>query len=1015
MTYTSQHIIPEDLAQNFNKYAFPVFKTVERLCQTSNNDLKLIEKRLLETFEITLRYITHIGIGDFVASKEHNKNIENQLKGLARPSLGMYSSLIRELAKHAQRSKCLTLGVLDEIYQSPLAPPVFSSLCDIARLFDYKTPKKCNNYKQLIDVLVIYRNKGDAHAVSRSRKSYLEIVPKLTELVQSLLEICRPLTEGTLVRVVGRQCVDDGEKYTVENWNAGKPTLGTMPARAELATEHIYAIFAPEGQEPVHIDLYPFFYVDGYEQQEPGSAVIYSLNEIKKSRLEFVNFQTGSQLIIKSDSPKFSGIMEGATSTLATKALSDGYNPLLEMGVSPEAELKYNHAMVSIRDEFFDTAIMLLGQAVEDSPLYREALLPLSQLQIEEGDPLGARETLKEYLELFPSDLDFLLADTKALLAAHDTDTAQARLDQIRVLNPDHPELEKLEKQRQDIDFGLEEKGSEELREVLLPHHVISQHFFGDKKYANVLTLCAITLFTIIISVIFEFQNDRLMAITMVCFGLLWASVQWTTNRIWSVLKKSEPNFAAFLRSRKGKTPATVIRDLVCPILGCYRLNRQSGSDNLLTDMFKRNSLRFTYIMILSIISSIWFFFVSAYSSPSIIIDIIYGTYTFLFSLSFIYLISCLIEFQTALKKLRNINIHFNIVQHPKLSVRYLSYLSRKILFPMILIYMLFTFMFYLGPFLANIQLVIALTLLVIFLCYSYYSTIFLVKSIITQNKWRLISQFSTHFHTPFTNLVTEGHPKDLSRIKELMEARDYIDSIDVWAERKVVLIGMSIFFVSALIFSTIGLSNVMTRHIMPLIARSAAASTKEVSDMVLPMKNGQPTIEIDVENVDDSFIVLWAPSFEELDELVTSGIKTNNVNDIYGLKRCNWETASHGELEALIQIKNEMHILLVGYNKIYKGFLGMGGGKYSHMLTVLADGKEIIESRQFIKINTKEMPYAAYLRIKKNGNSISIHREVGAPLPTQHARVLTQTLENILRTEDTVEAFSSIATKPSS
>ena len=951
-------------------------------------------------------------VSEFVAGGEHNKNIQSQLKGLARPSLGMFASLIRELAKHGQRSKCPGLQMIDAFYNTALpTDAAFRSLCFIGEMFDYKTPKKCNNIKQLIDVLVIYRNKGDAHAVSRSRKDYLEIIPKLLDLIRSLLDAFRPLGESTLLRVEGLRSGEKGEVCMVQNWNAGKPTSGIVDEASGLALEHIYVEIGESDGEKRFVDLYPFFYVERYEFDESGSAEIYSLNEIKKSKLEFVNFQTGAQLIIKADNPQFAKLMESATTVLATDPLADGYNPILELGVSAEAEMKYSQAVVSLKEEYYDTAIMLLHQAVADSPLFREALLPLSQLQVEEGDPIAARETLKEYLELFPNDLEFLLADAKALLAARDTDGAQMRIEQIRELNADHPELKILEERRMEVDVGQYADAGGDARKVLLPYHVISAALCGDAGLAKRLHMGGVGALTAVMVGVFAIQQESLMALTMASFGLLWLSILWANFRMWAVLEKSENNFTAFLRSRNGRTPSAVILDIICPILGCYSVDGE-GRFRLLLRMYRDNMSRFNATALLSVLMTAWFLGVSVYNSSNTLTDSLYALYTGLFSLSFLYLLTCLTGFQRALvhlRKMKSVSIHFNIVQHPKLSVRYLSSLSRRVLFPMLVVYILFTFTFYLGPFLANLALVVALTLLILFLCFSYYSTIFLVRSIIIQSKWRLISQFSTHFHTPFSNLVTEGQTDELNNIKKLLEARDFIDSIDVWAEKKIVLLGMSLLFLGVLVFSTIGLSNIMTRHVVPVLSRAMNKSASEVDELSLPSISGNSTIEVSVGNVDDTFLVLWGPTRESLRRMVERGVVADGTDGVCGIRRCDWQSAAHGTMDVVLPTGCETHVLLVGYNKVYKGMLGMGGGKYSHSVEVSVGDEPILISSKFIRINTKEVSYMAYLDIRKTADGVAVHREMGPPLANSEIGQLVGVIAEKLDNETAIDALGLI------
>ena len=84
-----------------------------------------------------------------------------------------------------------------------------------------------------------------------------------------------------------------------------------------------------------------------------------------------------------------------------------------------------------------------------------------------------------------------------------------------------------------------------------------------------------------------------------------------------------------------------------------------------------------------------------------------------------------------------------------------------------------------------------------------------------------------------------------------------------------------------------------------------------------------------------------------------------------------------------------------MAYNKIYQGFLWMGGGKLSYDIQLKYKGQDLLLARRFVRINTKEIGYAAYLFLQKEGNNLKIEGQVAKPLEDPEAKEREVILNN--------------------
>lgn len=142
------------------------------------------------------------------------------------------------------------------------------------------------------------------------------------------------------------------------------------------------------------------------------------------------------------------------------------------------------------------------------------------------------------------------------------------------------------------------------------------------------------------------------------------------------------------------------------------------------------------------------------------------------------------------------------------------------------------------------------------------------MRRVVIEEKWRLISRFSVHFEQPFDQLITRARAEDMDRINELISIRDFIDSMNVWAEKPSVLVSAAVLFLMVLLIGIIGLSNLMTQHIVPAVSRHfKEARSEDVQETFGLAAVGKDAswLQVDVTSVDDTMVACWGDSLAEL------------------------------------------------------------------------------------------------------------------------------------------------------
>ncbi len=996
---TTRQLLPPSLAEaelSFARYPSVLLGVLFRLRNTEAANLGGIEKLLLDAAEAVIKYLAVVMIAQYRLDLLELQRVETLIAKLCRPSLGTYSALLRELIRLYRQSQDPLLTGLRDFYDDDVGDETFVHVRALARLTDHTLPRNARSYKHLLDAVVHFRNKGAAHgATAEEAESREQRIPALAGVIAALVERLRFVGELELIEIHSTRT--EGSVPIAGLWihNGQAPTKAWRSAEPDLPHGHPMLVVPLPGGQTRHLDLFPFCIAQG----EGMAREVLFLGEFRKNKAEYLSYASGSRVVLDKDDAA-SATLAAALDGIATEGrpgLPAHMRHLLD--VSSRAQRIFSQAQVLDRDGDTDASLDMLRMAISDSPGFSTAVSQLALGLYERGEVEQAHGVLDEYLDLRPDDPDALLLDARVLLELKWFAKAEARLGDLERASPDHPELVLLraDAQREEQEPCLKATGTQP--EFVLPQELLVEALVGSRRRAYWILGAVGIIGSASIAVLFSALGDLVMALTIASMGLLWTATHWATFRFRRILNESRSNFASFLRPSRGKDPADVYDSLLLEAFGT-QVHSPARLRDLWGSMGQR-PVRSIGVSVLAIAVAGLALDNTKYAPFGLAIDLLYAAYVYLVALSTAHLVACQLSFQGMLGKLTGQRVHFSLVQHPKHSIRYLSYLSRRLSYPLLLIFVLATATLYLGPFLANLRFVAAMASMVLLVCWSYYRTIFLVRSVITREKWRIISVFSVHFHVPFERLVERADRSDLQQIKHLLEIRDFFDSMDVWAERRSVLVGTSLFFVGVLFLTPIGISNLMTRKVMPDI--SQAANTHNAGRRELTLTGAAPassvaSTEVKIKGVDDTVMVCWAPTLTDLLDRALYPQKDSPTMvpalGSAGCARCDWAQANHGQLSLSVPQGDQLHLLLLAYNRIYRGYFWMGGGKVSYDIMVRTGGRSLLNTVRFIRTNTWALEYVAYIQATQREEDliVEVHESGGEnPLAGHGSAALQQ------------------------
>jgi len=340
----------ESFRDKYQKYAYPLYTTFENALNTSTGEgAGMREARLRDTFEITLKYLSSVAVRQCLEDGLNNESMNVELARLNRPALGTYASLLRRVLDVYKHQNHPLIEILREFYSDrSLSDHAFEQMRVIAGVTNYPTPKNARTYKQLLDLLVVYRNHV-AHESTPDRQELEHRTVALTVLLDTLFERLRPLLEMDLTSL-------DGDIW---KWNGGSPIRqGAPPEEEERQKGHLYLEYPAGDNGKATLDLFPLFsaltestssaHADAGPHDDRGSD-IYCFNGAKKSKIAYLKYQSGEKLIVTAGAAQFDDL---------NRAVSEVCKPVGEAGlpahlrvfmeVSEESEANFSRAMAQL-------------------------------------------------------------------------------------------------------------------------------------------------------------------------------------------------------------------------------------------------------------------------------------------------------------------------------------------------------------------------------------------------------------------------------------------------------------------------------------------------------------------------------------------------------------------------------------------------------------------------------------------------------------------------------------------
>jgi hypothetical protein len=352
------------------RYPYPLAMTYHN-ADNAREVLGAHDQRI-KLFEVILKYLASIVIAQYVHDGAEDEQVNNTLRGLARPSLGQWNGFLRQILSYYDR-----LGKADRLFIPEMYPtyfekskdrPVLAEAYNAMRNFlEERTDSSTTSLsiRQFFDIMITYRNKTVGHG-SLTRYHCEQINDVLLNGLVELLTALPFLKDHRLVYIEDVRVRRGSYTHEMISFMGSTP-----PSRMKSA-------YIAENPDEYRVEEQ--LYLCGRDNDIPMLSLhplmiawqgdVLFLNESEREKdIEYLSYQTGQ--IKKPDR-----LVEDFKEILGAIFSEEQIVPPVSVAQSP-----FEQGVAAMEAESWAQAVALLSQVPEDAEEYATAQARLVEAQ----------------------------------------------------------------------------------------------------------------------------------------------------------------------------------------------------------------------------------------------------------------------------------------------------------------------------------------------------------------------------------------------------------------------------------------------------------------------------------------------------------------------------------------------------------------------------------------------------------------------------------------------------------
>lgn len=333
-----------------DEYPYPIAATLRKVRTIDSDDVINKHDSLGDLFEIIVKYLAILSIQDYKSRYGTPQYLEDFLKKMIHPSLGHWNEIIRTVSTE-EISRCPVATNISIFYGTKISQELRKE-CDYLQDI-IKSKISLKNYKDVFDLLILYRNKVKGHGAKISKNEYKARVSSIEEILMIVLEEIEFIKKYNLIYVNEINVLPTHEyKHKIKSCMSTQIEPSSIVKNESLSPSHLY-IELTHNEKTYYLDLYPLITL--YNCQECKSDQLFVFNDYRKNRLEFLSYTCGHLIYPEMLSKEFEQYFKLSLSVISDD--DEDRKPVTDEEAAEYAEMEYYNGMEKISSKAYYEAL----------------------------------------------------------------------------------------------------------------------------------------------------------------------------------------------------------------------------------------------------------------------------------------------------------------------------------------------------------------------------------------------------------------------------------------------------------------------------------------------------------------------------------------------------------------------------------------------------------------------------------------------------------------------------------
>jgi hypothetical protein len=271
-----------------SEYPLPIASVFRKVRTIDSDDIINKHDSFGDLFEIITKFLAVVILQDFKQNCGLPQYLDDFLKKMLHPSLGHWNEIIRTISSE-DTSKCTIASQISKFYKTKVSNEIKHDTELLQSILSSKIIIK--TYKEIFDLLILYRNKVKGHGAKTSKDEYKDRTSLIERIIGNILIELSFIKDYIVFYVDEINVLPTSEfKHKVKICTGAQFEPGQIVQANSLLPNHTY-IKKEEKDNFILIDLHPLLTFSNCKDCKTEQVFVF--NDYRKDHLEYLSYGCG--------------------------------------------------------------------------------------------------------------------------------------------------------------------------------------------------------------------------------------------------------------------------------------------------------------------------------------------------------------------------------------------------------------------------------------------------------------------------------------------------------------------------------------------------------------------------------------------------------------------------------------------------------------------------------------------------------------------------------------------------